>query len=167
VGLDCFSPALTCMVGQDLGELDSCCDWIKVMSYGHAFGPAGLPFELLDLASWLVGRRVVGGREALERLSVAAHLPLPSTQLALRRDGLLPEALGAEVERGRSMGVRNLLAGIELVELAGITSLNAEQIAADLRAFQEAGADGLALSWDLWHMSLQRLELVRSVCFDD
>ena len=167
VGLDCFSPALTRMVGQDLGELDPCCEWIKIMSYGHAFGPAGLPFELLDLASWLVGRRVVGGREALERLSLATHLPLPPTQMTLRRDGLSPDALGAEVGRGHSMGIRKLLAGIELVELAGVTSLNMEQIAADLRAFQEAGADGLALSWDLWYIPLERLELVRTVWFDD
>jgi hypothetical protein len=65
------------------------------------------------------------------------------------------------------MGVRTLLAGIELVELAGVTSLNAEQIAADLRAFQEAGADGLALSWDLWHIPPERLELVRTVWFGD
>jgi hypothetical protein len=29
------------MVGQDLGTLAACADWTKVMTYGHALGPAG------------------------------------------------------------------------------------------------------------------------------
>ena len=37
------------------------------------------------------------------------------------------------------------------------------QIEADLRALKAAGADGLSLSWDLWHMPLERLEIVREV----
>ncbi len=62
------------------------------------------------------------------------------------------------------MGGRSrLLAGIELVEIPGISELEPAQIEADLRAIQAAGADGLSLSWDLWQMPLERLELVRSV----
>ena len=38
---------------------------------------------------------------------------------------------------------------------------------ADLDAFRAAGADGLALSWDLWHIPIERLELVRTVYLDD
>jgi len=52
VGLDCFSPCLAYVVGQDLALLDRYCDWIKIMTYGHALGPAGLLFELLGLADW-------------------------------------------------------------------------------------------------------------------
>lgn len=44
-----------------------------------------------------------------------------------------------------------------------VTELNAAQIEADLRAVKAAGADGLSLSWDLWHMPPEWLELVRSV----
>ena len=75
VGLDCFSPALTRLVGQNLEALDSHCEWIKVMSYGHTLGPAGLPFELLGLADWLVAHRSVGEPEALEWLSWRRILP--------------------------------------------------------------------------------------------
>ena len=35
-------------------------------------------------------------------------------------------------------------------------------IGADLCAFRDAGADGLVLSWDLWHIPLERLELVHA-----
>jgi hypothetical protein len=163
VGLDCFSPALAPLVGQDLGALNGHCEWIKIMSYSHALGPASLPFELLDLADWLVDERSVDGPQALEWLSVATGLPLPSTRAALAERGLAPEALAAETQRGRAAGVRRLLAGIELVEIEGVAQLDRRQIAADLRAFHDSGADGLVLSWDLWHMPLERLDLVSAV----
>jgi hypothetical protein len=142
VGLDCFSPAIAWMVGQDLGALDACCDWIKIMSYGHTLGPAGLPFELLDMADWLIGRGWAGEREALEWLSQASRLPLPPTRAALRQRGLLPDALAKEVRRARAEGISTLLAGIELVEIADVAELQTSQIEADLRAFREGGADG-------------------------
>jgi acyl-CoA synthetase (NDP forming) len=55
-----------------------------------------------------------------------------------------------------------LLAGIELVDIQEVVRLQPTQIAADVGAFQAAGADGLALSWDLWHIPRERLELVRT-----
>ena len=181
VGLDCFSPALAPLVGQDLGALNGHCEWVKIMTYGHALGPAGLPFELLDLANWLVGDQPGSGRsgrtwalgqglaavasevEALELLSLATRLPLPRTRAALRERGLAPGALAAETRRGRAAGVHPLFAGIELVEIDGLAQLNQEQIEADLHAFRDAGADGLVLSWDLWHIPLERLDFVRAI----
>jgi len=163
VGLDCFSPALTYMVGQDLSALDPLCDWIKIMAYGHTLGPAGVPFELLDLADWLVGQRWASELQALEWLSLATRLELPRTRAALRERGLAPEALAAETRRARAAGVSTLLAGIELVEIEGVTRLDPAQITADLQAFRAAGADGLVLSWDLWYIPLERLELVRAI----
>jgi hypothetical protein len=163
VGLDCFSPALTRMVGQELGALDGCAEWTKVMTYGHTLGPAGLPFELLQLADWLVERRGAKEAQALEWLSLGSGLPLPRSREELRTRGLAPAALEMEVKRARAAGIRSLLAGIELVELEGVAQLNRAQIEGDLRAFQAAGADGLVLSWDLWHMPLERLGLVRAI----
>lgn len=127
------------------------------------FSPASLPFELLDLASWLMDARLASEAQALSALSEATSLSLPSTRAELRGQGLYPEALGSEVRRARTAGVTTLLAGIELVEIEGVTRLHQAQIAADLRAFRAAGADGLALSWDLWYIPLKRLKLVREV----
>jgi hypothetical protein len=166
VGLDCFSPAVTFLVAQDLKALAPHCEWIKIMSYGHTLGPAGLPFELLGLADWLVEQRSVSESDALGWLAVATDLSLPRDRDALRQEGLAPQALAAEVRRGRAAGVGTLLAGIELVEVEGVTSLNHRQIAADLDAFRAAGADGLVLSWDLWFIPIERLELVRMVYLD-
>jgi hypothetical protein len=81
----------------------------------------------------------------------------------LAERGLAPEALAAETQRGRAAGVSPLLAGIELVEIKGVAQLDRQQIVADLHAFYNGGADGLVLSWDLWHIPLERLDLVRAV----
>ncbi len=166
VGLDCFSPAVTFLVGQDLKALAPHCEWIKVMSYGHTLGPAGLPFELLRLADWLVEQGWVSESDVLGWLAVATGLSLPRNRDSLRQEGLAPQALAAEVRRGRAAGVTTLLAGIELVEVEGVTNLSPRQIAADLDGFRAAGADGLVLSWDLWHIPVERLELVRTVYLD-
>ena len=58
---------------------------------------------------------------------------------------------------------QTLLAGIELVEIPGISELTSPQIRADLMALKEAGADGLSISWDLWHIPDKRLEIVRDI----
>jgi hypothetical protein len=161
VGLDCFSPSLTHMVGQDLGGLDSTCNWMKTMSYAHTFAPAGLPFELLGLADWLVERRGIPEADAFAALSESTGLPLPRTRHDLRARGLVPDALNHETRTARKAGVSTLLAGVELVDVDGVTHLSDAQISADLRALRVAGADGLVLSWDLWRIPLERLDLVR------
>ncbi len=87
----------------------------------------------------------------MDHQKVAAEVtwPLPNTV----RKG--EESLGCQA------GVRVLLAGIELVEIAGVAELDEAQIRADAAAFRAVGIDGLVLSWDLWVMPLERLELLR------
>ena len=165
VGLDCFSPSLAWTVGQDLGTLSTHGAWTKVMSYGHTLGPAGMPFELLGLAEWLIASGTTE-QAALAMLSGASGLPLPPTCAALRNPGLSATALAEDLRKGRAAGVRTLLAGIELVDLEGVTALTEAQICADLRAILGAGVDGLALSWDLLHIPLERLSLVREMALD-
>lgn len=160
LGLDCFAPVLTRMVGQGLGELAECSDWIKVMIYAHTFAPAGMPFELLGLIDWLVDWHAQEEAASMQTLVDATRLPLPGRRKALVESGLPPQTLAIELQRARQMGSKVLLAGIELVELEGITSLSEAQLADDLQAIKEVGADGLALSWDLWHIPLKYLEVV-------
>lgn len=169
VGLDCFSPGLACMVGQDMGALDRTCDWIKVMTYGHTWGPAGIPYEVGGLAGWLETHTGLGEAQALELVASAVYgavalgsgLPLPASLEALRRQGLPAQALAEQVRQGRARCVRTLLAGVELVEIEEVVHLDDAQIRRDLEAFKSAGVDGLVLSWDLWHIPLKRLDLVR------
>jgi hypothetical protein len=167
VGLDAFSPTLTRMVGQNLASLAPCADWTKVMTYCHALGPAGLPFELLDLANWLVDQCGVSETQALTWLTQASGLPLPRQRTALRSEGLPSAALITEMRRGQAAQVKNLLAGIELVEIDGVAQLSLPQIERDLQALQSIGIYGLVISWDLWHIPNERLALVRDLGFRD
>ncbi len=155
VGLDCFSPALTRMVGQDLAALDAVCDWIKAMTYPRVFAPAGLPFELLGLLDWLIGRGV-NPAQAQAALAESARLPLGDDLASLGS-----EVLRLEIERGKQMGVRSLLAGVALVHLPGVHALSLDQAQADLQASR--AADGLVLSWDLWLTPLEYLDTIRAI----
>ncbi len=158
VGLDCFSPSLTYMVGQDLAHLGPTCDWVKVMTYGHAYGPATLPFELLGLLDWLTAGGGLTESQALSWLAEATQLPLPQDRAMLRHQGLAPGTLALEAQRAR-WAVKDVpvLAGIELVEIPGIAELDPAQVKADVRALSQL--DGFVLSWDLWHMPPERLKL--------
>ena len=158
IGLDCFSPALTRMVGQDLLALDGTADWVKIMSYPRVFGPAGISFELLGLAKWLTQRGLYES-ETMQLLADASELPVPTSNAELRRAGLGSDALSQEIRRGYEMGVSNLLAGIALVNLRGIHESTPEQICADLEASRNA--DGLVISWDLWLTPLEYLDRIR------
>jgi hypothetical protein len=162
VGLDCFAPSLTRMVGQDLTALSPLGDWIKVMTYAHTLGPAGLPFELLELASWLMALDA-SEQQALVWLAEALEIPLPPNLVALRNPGLSATALQAEIRRAKTTVSAPLLAGIELIDLAGVTHLSPAQIRSDLTLLRDIQVDGLSLSWDLWHMPLEHLDLVAEI----
>jgi hypothetical protein len=160
VGLDCFSPALTRMVGQDLGSLSVFSDWIKIMTYPRVFGPAGLSFELLDLLDWLI-RSGLDESHALHILEENTGLNLPLSRAGLRKDGLPSASIAGEIRQARKMGLAHPLAGIALVEVPGIHDSTHTQLETDLQASREAA--GLVLSWDLWQIPLKTLDLVRQV----
>lgn len=161
VGLDCFSPSLTRLVGQDLSALAPLANWTKLMIYGHARGPATLPYEIGALAHWLSAAENLSEFEALVQIAETLGCSLNTTPAHLHAS---PDTLVSEYQRGRGSSPRGqLLAGIELVEMPGVSELNLAQIEADLRALRAAGVDGLSLSWDLWHMPLDRLEWVQDI----
>jgi hypothetical protein len=153
IGLDCFSPTLTRLVGQNLSALNKTCDWIKLMTYPRVFGPAGLPFELNALSKWLSTRFSINEVEAVKIISDA-------TGLSFSAKGLDSESIAHEIQRGRAVGISNLLAGIALVEVEGVHTPTLEQIRADLAACQKAGAAGLVLSWDLWHIPFKYISAI-------
>jgi hypothetical protein len=163
VGLDCYSPTLARMVGQDLPALAGHCDWIKVMTYARAYGPASLPFEVTRLADWLMGPGGVSEPSAMAAVAQGTGWPLPSLREDLRHGGLAPSILTEELRRGRASHARQLLAGIELVEIPGVSELNPVQIRADSEAVLAGAPDGIVLSWDLVHMPADHLRLANSL----
>jgi hypothetical protein len=163
VGLDCFAPTLARMVGQDLSMLAKCSDWIKLMTYARAFAPASLPYEIVGITSWLMS--IEGGTEAtaLDCLAAAAQWPLPGSREAIRTGGLPSTLLTMELHRGREAGANRLLAGMELVEIPGVSQLESEQIGVDAEAVLAGRPDGVVFSWDLWRIPANRLKLAGSL----
>jgi hypothetical protein len=166
VGLDCFSPSLTKMVGQDLAAFEQTGAWTKAMTYAHALGPAGMPFELVHLTEWMMQNGIVEP-DALAALRDITGMSVPQSLADLKENGLPPEVLTHELKKGQQLGGQNILAGIELVELEGVTHLTTPQIKADLQAVKESGVNGLSLSWDLWLMEPERLKLVAEAFYND
>ena len=132
------------------------------MTYAHTLGPAGLPFELLELTNWLIAHGA-SEQQALTWLSETLKTPLPENLATLRNPGLSTTALQAELRRGKKLVSSPLLAGIELIKLDGITHLSPIQIKRDLTALRDIHVDGLSLSWDLYHMPLVHLDLVAEI----
>lgn len=159
VGLDCFSPSLAHAVGQDYFALEALCKWIKPMIYPRTLGPAGLPFELLDLVRWLV-KTGLPEPEALQFVAAASGLPLPASTQELEARGVSTQAVQLETQRAKLAEVRQVLAGLALVDLPGINTVTPAQLTADLAAYQVGGADGWVLSWDLSHIPSATLEQI-------
>ena len=163
IGLDYYSPNLTHMVGQDLNTMSECVDWIKLMTYAHTLAPAGIPFELSGLLYYLTRSTHLSEELALELMGQAIGLTLPTSFRSLEEVGLSPLALEEEVKSGVDACSVPAVAGVEMVELEGVTRLIPDQIRRDLTAIKRAGPAGLAISWDLLHIPLDRLDLVRQV----
>ena len=87
--------------------------------------------------------------------------------MVLQQDEIIDHAHSSEYGRGRQVteGFK-LLVGVELVEIPNVSELNTRQIKADMNANKSVSAEGFSISWDLWHIPLERLKLVNSIWFD-
>jgi hypothetical protein len=161
VGLDCWTPSLTKMVGQDAAALGSSASWLKGMTYAHTMAPAGMPFELLALADFLLQGSGLAEQDILARIGKACFMPLPATRAGIRREGISPHSLAGEVAHGVVRSGAPYLAGIELVDLPAVVDISRAQVEVDLQAVSAVGPAGLAISWDLLDIPLERLGWVR------
>jgi hypothetical protein len=160
VGLDCFSPALARMVGQDLSTLAGFADWVKIMTYPRVFGPAGIPFELQNLVEWL-SRIELDEYQVMDIIGQASGLTLPANKEEMRLAGLGSETISKEIQRASELGIAHLLAGIAMVNVERIHEYSTSQIQTDLAACRNA--DGLVISWDLWLTPLEYLDIIRTI----
>jgi hypothetical protein len=151
------------MVGQDLGGMSKSVDWIKLMTYAHTYAPAGLPFELSGLHHHLTSSTHLSETQALNLMSQLTGLQLPTSSESLVKDGLSTPSLEHEVKRGVGACTVPVLAGLELVKMDGVSYQSPEHICTDLVGMKRANPSGLALSWDLLHIPLEWLDLVRQI----
>ena len=156
VALDVFAPSLAPLVGQEIGRLAPLAEWVKAMCYTATLGPAGMAFELLDLAGWL-GEAGIRSPSSLLSETFGYPVPVPAR---LRRHGLGPRALAVEIDRLRALAGPAAAVGLELVEIPGIAELDAAALGRRIR-FVRRAALPLVVSWDLRHVPPDRLALLR------
>jgi hypothetical protein len=156
VALDVFAPSLAPLVGQEIGDLARLGEWTKAMCYTATLGPAGMAFELLDLAGWL-GEAGAPSPSAILRETFGYPVPAPA---ALRRRGLGPRALAIEIERLRRLAGPAAAVGLELVEIPGVAELDRLALARRIRLIGRTGLP-IVVSWDLRHVPPDRLTLLR------
>lgn len=157
VGLDCFAPSLMRMVGQELRALGQVCDWVKLMTYPHAHGPAGLPFELFNLANWLEKKHGMSRNDGVQFVSQASQVEISCDQ------GCPAESIRQEIGIGKTKSEAPLFAGLALVQMENTHSVEDAQIRTDLLACKASHPAGLALSWDLWLIPPKRLEMAAKI----
>ena len=151
-------------LGHGLFALAPMADWTKIMLYGHAIGPATLPYELSNFAKWLYKRKGKESFSFLESINSSSGVPFDNFVSPLGITAKTSQALKSEFNLGRKK-IKNqtLLAGIELVEIPNVCEIDITQIKEDIKAFKVAGVDGLSISWDLWFIPPERLDLVCSI----
>jgi hypothetical protein len=159
VGLDCFTPSLSRMVGQDLASLSKMSDWIKIMTYPRVFGPAGYPFEILRLWRWLARYYSISDLDFSQWIRKQLGIQIPDTRLELASKGLPSSVFQQEFKKGREMGISNLYAGVAMTLEKGANKSTINQITSDLQYCRDAS--GIVVSWDLWKTPIHYLEIVQ------
>jgi len=163
VGLDAFSFSLTYMVGQDLSRLSQLADWTKVMSYTHAIGPAGLPYEISNLLKFLTKKYHFAEKKALELLEKIFDVQLPKTISSLIENGLSSDILYTEIKKAIKSTNKPILAGLEMVDIPHITKIDEFTLEKDILAILAAQPSGISISWDLFYIPVSRLYLLRKI----
>ncbi|MEA3327872.1 MAG: hypothetical protein U9R53_11310 [Chloroflexota bacterium] len=79
--------------------------------------------------------------------------------------GLDSIALTKEIAKAKRSSSKPLLEGIELVELPKITWIDQDQLEKDIQAILQSAADGIVISWDLWHIKTEHLKTLRDIIY--
>ncbi len=143
IGMDMFAPFLAPFVGQDYPALCALADFVKPMFYRATYAPAGLPHEIDKYAEAFGGsaEEVRARREALRCVA----------GIDAAEGGIGDAFLAREVKAASALanGRAQVFAGVEAVRMHGVCEADAAYVRRSAAVCRAAGADGIALSWDL------------------
>ena len=163
IGLDCFTPSLAPITGQNYAYLFKYADWIKSMIYTRSFAPAGIPYEIKSIVEGLIEiNRDLREESVLSFLQGCSHHDLPcSVNEIFQKGGVSEEIIPKEVLLAKNQTEASfpIYGGVETVSLPGICKPDPLKLEQSIGYLQKY-ADGIVLSWDMFFTPKENIDLV-------
>jgi len=163
VGLDCFTPSLAPITGQNYSYLFKYADWIKPMLYTSSFAPAGIPYEIKSIIEGLIKiNRDLREESVLSFLQDRFHYEFPSSiNEIFQKGGISEEIIPKEVLLAKKQTEASfpIYGGVETVTVRGICKPDPSKLKQSIRYLQKY-ADGIVLSWDILSTPEENIDLV-------
>ncbi len=166
VGLDLLTPTLSHIVGQNYKKLQMHSDWIKMMTYCYANGPAGIPMETSCFIKGLLELNETGISEmdAIDFCSRLFQTSLPNSMEKILSQGVSPEYLREESLRAAELLYNNedkLIPGIELVNHPFFTPPVTKEKCKSYLDVLDGMCSEIIISWNILYIPDEYLEMIR------
>ncbi len=166
VGLDLLTPSMSDITGQNYGKLHQFSDWIKMMTYCYANGPAGIPLEAVSL---IRGLKAISRKSLPEKAYINLCSRLFKTELAsscdiILKNGIHPNYISSELEFAAALmpGFEDkLIPGIELVNHPFFTPpVRKDQCEASLNILKDLEHEIIA-SWNILYIPDEYFSMIK------
>lgn len=163
IGLDCFTPSLAPITGQNYSYLFTYADWIKPMIYTRTFAPAGIPYDIKSIVEGLIKiNKDLKEESVLNFLQSRFHYELPSSVNEIfQKEGVGEEIIPKEVLLAKFQTEANfpIYGGVETASVHGICKPDPSKLKQSIWYLQKH-ADGVVLSWDMFSTPKKNIDLV-------
>jgi hypothetical protein len=166
IGLDLFTPTLSHIVGQDYKNLQMHSDWIKMMTYCYANGPAGIPLEASCFIKGLLELNETGlsEKEAVGFCSQLFRTDFPDNTEKILSDGVSTEYLREELFRAKKLLYHNkneIIPGIELVNHPFFTPPVTKKKCKSYLDVLDSMNSEIIISWNILYIPDEYLNMIR------
>lgn len=163
IGLDCFTPSLAPITGQNYSYLFKYADWIKPMLYTRSFAPAGIPYEIKSIVEGFIKiNRDLREESVLSFLQDHFHYDLlRSVNEIFQKGGVSEEIIPKEILLAKKQTEASfpIYGGVETVSVRGICKPDPSKLKQSIWYLQKY-ADGIVLSWDMFSTPEENIDLV-------
>ena len=152
IGLDVFAPFLSPFVGQNLLKLSNLADFMKPMMYRLTNAPAGLPFEMEAMLSGTGSINTIQAQDFYKLLNFNPNKKVFDLEFTVNELRNLVSASSCPIH-----------AGMEINHIKNLAEITPPYIEETIKAYTDAGVQGLVLSWDLLEAPEENVEKVVEV----
>jgi hypothetical protein len=164
LGLDLFTPYFSNLVGQNYRQLCDSADWIKPMIYRYALGPAGIRLEMRELINSLRTNYGFSSEEIFQLASRISPDLTPDYFSKMINDCVPFSFIEKEIMDSINFSHgKPVYIGIETVSFPGVIDIKPDHLFESLQFIKNSQADGVVLSWDLFHTPIENIEFIKKI----